>query len=92
MALSRKQSAVPAQATILTHFRIAGDAHIGQTLMRLARLAEAAHRFESVRQLNAKADAELCPSPGPGRPQGHGRPCPAASDAPEPPEVPEAAR
>lgn len=33
-------------------FRQAGDAHIGQTLVRLARLAEAAHRHEQASTLN----------------------------------------
>jgi len=35
---------------LLTLFRRSGDAHLGQTLTRLARLATAAHRYETAMQ------------------------------------------
>jgi len=34
----------------------AGDDHLGQTLVRLARLAEAAHRFDAARDLSQTCD------------------------------------
>ncbi len=39
------------QNSVLDIFKRSGDAHIGQTLVRLARLAEAAHQHDSAAQL-----------------------------------------
>ncbi len=48
------------EQSLLDIFRASGDANIGKTLLRLARLAEAAHQFETVKAMrDARSDAEI---------------------------------
>ena len=53
-------------------FRRSGDANVGETLVRLARLAEAAHRHEVAQQMAASARDDLRPVVG-------GHPTPVAA-------------
>lgn len=40
--------------SLLTLFRRSGDAHVGQTLMRLARLAAATHQYETASSMKSE--------------------------------------
>ena len=42
------------QIRLLDMLKQSGDHHLGQTLVRLARLAEAAHRFEVAQDIHRK--------------------------------------
>jgi hypothetical protein len=53
--------------SILETFRQSGDASIGQTLIRLAKLAQARHQFEQTAYVSMSGRKESTPVHGSGR-------------------------
>ncbi len=47
------------QQSLLALFRRSGDAHVGQTLTRLARLAVSVHRDETAWQIHPEAPPDI---------------------------------
>ncbi len=53
--------------SILETFRQSGDANLGQTLLRLAKLAQARHQFEEADSLLRSVRKDTFPAHGSGR-------------------------